>query len=66
MNRTFEEWIKDLPEHLKEYQKNDKVSLGIINYIWITNIINNEEKKNPTVDELLEWISTNQIDTKLR
>ena len=66
MNRSFEDWFKELPEHFKEYQKNEKISLGIINYIWISNIINNEEKVNPTVNELIEWISTNQIDTKLR
>ena len=65
MNRTFEEWSQKIPEFFK-LSSNEKASLGTINYIWITNIINNEEKMNPTIDELIDWISTFQIDAKLR
>jgi len=37
--------------------------LNRINYIWVTNLINDSsEEMNSTVEELLEWIKTGQVE----
>ncbi len=49
------------------YHQNGKNSplLNRINYIWVTNLINDSpEEMNPTVKELLEWIKTGQVEAK--
>jgi len=66
--RTFHQWWESLPSDIKEiYHQNGKngPQLNHINYIWVTNLINNSsEEKNPTVEELLEWIKTGQVEAK--
>ncbi len=68
MVRTFHQWWESLPSDIKEiYHQNDKngPQLNHINYIWVTNLINNSsEEKNPTVEELLEWVKTGQVEAK--
>lgn len=68
MIRTFHEWWESLPQDIKEkyYQNNDDVpKLNHVNYIWVTNLMNNSsEELNPTVDELVDWIKTGQINAK--
>lgn len=68
MIRTFLEWKKSLPlDIIEKYFQNDKKApqLNHVNYIWVTNLMNNStEKMNPTVDELLEWIKTGQVNAK--
>ena len=68
MIRTFEEWWQSLSTEIKgKYFQNSNESpkLNHVNYIWVTNLINNSsEKLNPTVDELVEWIKTGQVNAK--
>ncbi len=68
MIRTFHQWWESLPFDTKKiYHQNGKKSpqLNRINYIWVTNLINDSsEEMNPTVKELLEWIKTGQIEAK--
>ena len=68
MVRTFHEWRNSLPMDIKEkYFQNDKdvPQLNHVNYIWVTNLMNNtSEKLNPTVEELLEWVKTGQVNAK--
>lgn len=68
MLRTFHQWWKSLPSDSKKiYHQNGKNApqLNRINYIWVTNLINDSsEEMNPTVDELLEWIKTGQVEAK--
>ncbi len=68
MVRTFHQWWESLPSDIKEiYHQNGKNSpqLNRINYIWVTNLINDSsEEMNPTVEELLEWIKTGQVEAK--
>ena len=59
MTRKFEEWWKSLPNESTEENENKKPHLSHVNYIWVTNVINNVPKEmNPTVEELLEWIKS--------
>jgi hypothetical protein len=66
--RAFHDWWESLPPELKEkdYQNDKDVPrLNHVNYIWITNLMNNNsEEMNPTVEELLEWVKTGQINAK--
>ena len=68
MLRTFHQWWKSLLSDIKEiYHQNGKNApqLNRINYIWVTNLISNlTEETNPTVEELLEWIKTGQVEAK--
>ena len=66
MTRTFEEWWNSLPVDLREkYETNKPPLLSHVNYIWVTNLINNvPDNLNPSVEELLEWIKTEKIDAK--
>jgi len=58
--RTFQQWCESLPSDIKEiYHQNAKNApqLNRINYIWVTNLINDSsEEMVPTVEELLEWV----------
>ena len=68
MIRTFHQWWESLPSNTREiYHKNGKNApqLNRINYIWVTNLINDSsEEMNPTVEELLESIKTGQVGAK--
>ncbi len=68
MIRTFEEWWQSLSGEIKEkyFQNSNEVpKLNHVNYIWVTNLINNSsENSNPTVEELVEWIKTGQVNAK--
>ncbi len=68
MPRIFHKWWESLLSDIKEiYHQNGKITpqLNCINYIWVTNLINDSsEEMNPTVKELLEWIKTGQVEAK--
>ena len=68
MIRTFLEWKNSLPPDIQEkYFENDKdiPQMNHVNYIWVTNLMNNSPNElNPTVDELLEWVKTGQVNAK--
>ena len=65
MARTFDEWINSLPLEFKEkFSFYEKPLLNMINYILISNLISGEPKLNPSTDELLDWIITEQIDAR--
>ena len=70
MNRSFVEWWNSLPYDIKEkYDENmtESPTLNYVNYLWVTNLINKVSSEyNPTVEELLEWIKSEQIDAKRR
>ena len=64
--RSFLEWKNSLPKDIQEkYFENDCSQLNHVNYIWVTNLMNDSSNElNPTVDELVEWIKTGQISAK--
>lgn len=70
MIRTFHEWWESLPFEVKGknlQNKKEIPQLNHINYIWVTNLMNNSsELLNPTVDELVEWIKTGQVNAKIK
>ena len=65
--RSFIEWKNALPKNVREkyFEKNSKLSH--VNYIWVTNLMNNSPiELIPTVDELVEWIKTGQVNAKIK
>lgn len=66
MVRTFEEWWKSLPEELRvKVRKGDegnKPLLNQINYICVHNLMHKKPELNPTATELLEWVTTGQVE----
>ena len=63
MIRTFDEWKSSLPEEFKE-KLNGKPELNMINYIWLENLMNGDKKLSPNIDELLNWIVSEQVNAK--
>ena len=58
MHRTFYDWWKSVSN-----EDDKKIPIESVNYVWINSIINDfSNKNNPSVDEILEWIKTGQID----
>ena len=66
MIRTFDEWKSILPDEFKEKVSNEKPELNMINYIWLGNLMNGDKKLSPNIDELLNWIISEQINAKRR
>ena len=66
MIRTFDEWKNTLPEEFKEKISNEKPELNMINYIWLGNLMNGDKKLSPNIDELLNWIISEQVNAKRR
>ena len=66
MKRTFDEWWNSLSHELKnKYEFQKKPQLSHLNYIWVSNLVNNvPEEMSPTIEELLEWIKSEQVDAK--
>ncbi len=68
MTRTFDEWWNSLPNQLKQkYEVEETAHLSHVNYIWVTNLINNVSTElNPTVEELIDWVKSGQLSAKRR
>jgi len=66
MGRTYEEWIKlqdpDVVAKTRAGDEENKVLLNQINWIWVNNLMNQKADLNPTSAELLDWVTTGQID----
>ncbi len=58
MQRRFYDWWKTVSEDTQK-----KIPMEEVNYVWINGIINNfSNTDNPSVNEIIEWIKTSQID----
>ncbi len=66
MGRTYDEWIKTQdPSVVAKVRKGDesnKPLLNQINWIWVNNLMNKKADLNPTSAELLDWVTSGQID----
>ncbi len=64
--RTYDEWIKlqdqDVVAKTRAGDEGNKVLLNQINWIWVNNLMNQKAHLNPTSAELLDWVTTGQID----
>ncbi len=66
MGRTYDEWIKQqdqaLVSKVRAADESNTPLLNQINWIWVSNMMNKKSELNPTAAELLDWITSGQID----
>ena len=66
MGRTFAEWEASLDIALvakvRAGVEGNKVLLNQINWIWVANLMANKADLNPSSAELLDWVTSGQID----
>ena len=66
MGRTYAEWEKtqdqELVKKVRAGHEANKPLLNQINWIWVQNLMNKKADLNPTAAELLDWVTTEQIE----
>ena len=67
MGRTYAEWEatqdKALVAKVRAGDEANKVLLNQINWIWVANLMANKADLNPSSAELLDWVTSGQIDS---
>ena len=66
MGRTYQDWLntqdKSLVAKVRAGDEGNKPLLNQINWIWVSNLMNKKADLNPTSAELLDWVTSGQID----
>ena len=66
MGRTFQEWLAQQDQALvaKTHAGDEanKPLLNQVNWIWVANLMAQKADLNPTSAELLDWVTSGQID----
>jgi len=66
MRRTYDEWIKTQDQAVvAKVRKGDEANkplLNQINWIWVNNLMNKKADLNPSSAELLDWVTSGQVD----
>ena len=66
MGSTYAEWEatqdKALVAKVRAGDEGNKVLLNQINWIWVANLMANTADLNPSSAELLDWVTSGQID----
>lgn len=66
MGRSYQEWLKAqdpaLVSKVRAGDEDNKPLLNQINWIWVANLMAKKADLNPTSAELLDWVTSGQID----
>ncbi len=66
MGQSYDEWIKKQDQALvASVRKDDEANkplLNQLNWIWVKNLLDKKPELNPSSAELLDWITSGQID----
>ena len=66
MGRSYAEWIalqdQALVAKTRAGDEANKPLLNQINWIWVNNLMNKKSDLNPSSAELLDWVTSGQID----
>jgi hypothetical protein len=66
MGRSYDEWIKTQDQKLvakvRAGEEANKPLLNQINWIWVANLMAQKADLNPTSAELLDWVTSGQIE----
>jgi hypothetical protein len=66
MGRTFDQWWSSIPADVRNKvragDEGNKPLLNQINWVWVKNLMDKRADLNPTAAELLDWVTSGQID----
>ena len=66
MGQSYDEWIKKqdkaLVAKVRAGDEANKPLLNQLNWIWVNNLMNKKPELNPSSAELLDWVTSGQID----
>jgi len=66
MGRSYKEWEgtqdKALVAKVRAGDEANKPLLNQVNWIWVQNLMNKKADLNPSAAELLDWVTTGQIE----
>ena len=66
MGRSFQDWLNSQDQSVvakvRAGDEANKPLLNQINWIWVKNLMDKKADKNPTSAELLDWVTSGQID----
>ncbi len=66
MGRSYDEWIKTQDQavvaKVRKDDEKEKPLLNQLNWIWVKNLMDKKAELNPTSAELLDWITSGQVD----
>ena len=66
MGRTYAEWEatqdQAMVAKVRAGDEANKVLLNQINWIWVANLMGGKPEMNPSSAELLDWVTSGQID----
>ena len=66
MGRTYAEWLASHDQALdaktRAGDEANKPLLNQVNWIWVANLMAQKADLNPTSAELLDWVTSGQID----
>ena len=66
MGRSYQEWINSQDQaavaKIRAGDEANKPLLNQLNWLWVKNMMDKKSDLNPTSAELLDWITSGQID----
>ncbi|MFB5630362.1 MAG: hypothetical protein ACE5RN_02100 [Nitrosopumilaceae archaeon] len=66
MGRSFQDWLNSQDQSVvakvRAGDEANKPLLNQINWIWVKNLMDKKADLNPTSAELLDWVTSGQID----
>jgi len=66
MGRSYKDWEgaqdKALVAKVRAGDEANKPLLNQVNWIWVQNLMNKKADSNPTAAELLDWVTSGQIE----
>jgi hypothetical protein len=66
MGRSFQDWLKTQDQavvsKVRAGDEANKPLLNQLNWIWVKNLMDKKTELNPTSAELLDWVTSGQID----
>jgi len=66
MGRSYQDWLnqqdKATVAKVRAGDEGNKPLLNQINWIWVKNLMDKKADLNPSAAELLDWVTSGQID----